>query len=183
MRKDVGRRGGMRRIKLWGLALFAGILIETGVAWTADVAETRDVLSRLHEVNQSEIAMGRLAQKRARSEDAKALASTIVNDHTVMDEMVMKFAREQHIDLPEPSPLTKSADSALAELAFDPSFDTRFARAVQEEDARGVTAATAAHQASHDANLRKLLDDLLPMLRNDRELAQKLLNSEPRALL
>lgn len=183
MKSGVGRRGEMRRIKLWGLALFAGILIETGVAWTADVAETRDVLIRLHDVNQSEITMGRLAQKRARSEEAKALASTVVDDHTSMDEMVMKFSREQGIDLPEPSPLAKTADAQLAELAFDPSFDMRFARAVQEEAARAVTAATAAHQASHDANLRKLLDELLPMLRNNRELAQKLLSSEPRALL
>jgi putative membrane protein len=173
----------MRRIKLWGLALIAGILIEAGAGWTADVADTRDVLSRLHDVNQSEIAMGRLAQKRARSEEAKALASALVADHTSMDEMIVKFAREQRIDLPEPSPLAKTADAALAELAFDPSFDTRFARAAQEEDARAVTAASAAHQASHDASLRKLLDDLLPILRNDRELAQKLLNAEPRALL
>jgi hypothetical protein len=76
-----------------------------------------------------------------------------------------------------------SADVELAELAFDPSFDTRFARLALSEGARVVTAVTAAHQASHDAALRKLLDESLPILRNSRDLAQKLLNAEPRALL
>jgi putative membrane protein len=173
----------MRRMKLWGVALVAGILIETGVAWTADVAETRDVLARLHEVNQKQIAIGQLAQKRARSADAKTLATTVVDDHTTLDEMVRTFARQQQLDLPEPSPSVTTADAALAELAFDPSFDTRFARATMDESARAVTAATAAHQASHDAALRKLLDDALPLMRNSRDLAQKLLNAEPRALL
>lgn len=173
----------MRRMKLWGVALVAGILIEAGVAWTADVAETRDVLARMHEANQRQIAVGRLAQKRARSADAKTLASTIVDDHTALDEMVLTFARQQHIELPEPSPSVTSADAELAELAFDPTFDTRFARSALGESSRVVTAVTAAHQASHDAALRKLLDEALPLLRNSRDLAQKLLNAEPRALL
>jgi predicted outer membrane protein len=179
----LGGRGVMRRIKLWGVALVAGLLIETGVAWTADTAETRDVLSRLHDLNQKQIAVGQLAQKRARSDDAKTLASTIIDSHTAVDEMVLALAREQHIELDALTAAAKSGDAALAELAFDPSFDTRFARTVLDENARAVTAATAAHQASHDATLRKLLEDVLPILRNDRDMAQKMLNATPRALL
>jgi putative membrane protein len=173
----------MQRIRLWGTALVAGLLIETGVAWTADVAETRDVLVKLHDVNQKEIAMGRLAQKRARSTEAKALASTIIDHHTAIDEMVLALAREQHIDLDSPSVALKANDTELTDLVWDPSFDTRFARAAMEEDVRAISAVTAAHDASHDASLRKLIDEALPILRNDRELAQKLLNATPRALL
>lgn len=84
---------------------------EAMVAWT------------IHQGNQDEIAMGKLAKERAASKSVKDFADRIVRDHQSADIQVQSYARTHKIDLGELS-------RRLAEMNQDQVIQERRARAV-----------------------------------------------------
>src|SRR5438045_2856339 len=63
-----------------------------------------DVLNGLHRLNQAEIAVGKLAEDRAQSDQVKDYAKHLVNDHTDADSKVMYLAKKHKIELRTPEP-------------------------------------------------------------------------------
>jgi putative membrane protein len=163
-------------MKLWGVALAVGLLIEGGVAWTADVPVTSTVLGKLHEANQKEISMGKLAQKNGRASEVKEYGRTLVKDHTAADEKVMKLAKTENINLTANMPAPMK-DTEMADMfPNDATFDAKFARTMLDDHERNIAEVTKARDTTQDDKLKKLLDELLPTLRQHRDTAQKILS-------
>jgi putative membrane protein len=59
------------------------------------------ILWSMHEANQTEIAMARLAKDQSASKNVKEFADRIVNDHQVAESQVQAYARSHKIDLGE----------------------------------------------------------------------------------
>ncbi len=67
-------------------------------ALAADSADAR-ILSFLHEKNQEEIAVGKLAQEKGQSDAVRKYGATLVRDHTDNDSRVMTISQTQNIPL------------------------------------------------------------------------------------
>lgn len=175
----------MRRVQLWGLALVVGLLIHWSVAWTADAPPVMgSVLGRLHQANHQEIARANVALQRARLEATRSFARTLIDDHTAADEKVVVLARNGRVELPQPAPAPKALETAAADIPYGATFDVSFARLMLEDHVRAITTATTTRDATNDQDLRKLLDELMPILRLHRDMAQKILDAQtPRAVL
>src|SRR5882672_2708862 len=100
----------MTRIKAWGLACVAGLLLAGGMGWTADAPMTSTVLGKLHHSNQKEISMGKLAQKSGRTREVKAFGLALVNDHTAADHKVVALAKQEKVNLEAHTPPMTDAD-------------------------------------------------------------------------
>jgi putative membrane protein len=144
-----------------------------GLAAAADPPDTAEVLGKLHQSNQKEIEMGKLAQKNGQSKDVKAYGKTLVKDHTLADKKVTALAKKEKLTL---TPAAKEDHSAMAEKG--PEFDKKFSAAMLEDHKKDVAEAKSARDATKDEQLKTLLDGIVPTLEKHEELAQKLVDGQ-----
>jgi putative membrane protein len=144
-----------------------------GLAAAADPPDTADVLGKLHQSNQKEIEMGKLAQKNGQSKDVKAYGKTLVKDHTTADKKVTSLAKKEKVKL---TPASKEDHADMA--AKGPDFDKKFTSAMLEDHKKDVAEVKSARDATKDEKLKGLLDDILPTLEKHEETAQKLVDAQ-----
>lgn len=162
----------MTRLCSWsGLGSLAGLLLLTATpVLAADAPATSDVLAKVHESNQKEIAMGKMAQKNGKSKDVTSFGKTLVKDHTAADKKVVALAKKEKIDLPAP-PAPKD------DMPMNADFDAAFAKSMVEDHKKDIDEVTKARDATTDDKLKKLLTDMLPTLQKHEDTAQKLVDS------
>ena len=74
----------------------SGATAEAGkAATTATKMSPSAILSMIHQVNQDEIAMGKMAQSRAQSDKVKDYAKDMVDDHTALDKKLTDFVQKE----------------------------------------------------------------------------------------
>jgi predicted outer membrane protein len=116
----------MTKTLLGSALLVAAIALSAGPARAADTIDTTKVLVKLHQSDEKEIAMGKLAQKGGKSPESKSFGKTLVKDHTAADKKVLKLAKEEKLDLG--STPAADLDGAVAKMAAASDFDAHFAR-------------------------------------------------------
>ena len=149
-----------------------------GIARAADKAgssQTAEVLGKLHQSNQMEVAAGKLAEEKGQAKDVKSFGKTLVTDHTAADKKVMALAKEEKIDLPAmpPMPMEKMDKMKSASGA---AFDKMFASDMLEDHKKDVAEAKAARDSTNDPKLKALLKSTIPVLEKHQEIAQKLVD-------
>jgi putative membrane protein len=133
-----------------------------------DRFEARTLWS-IHQANQTEIAMARLARDRSASKNVKDFADRIVQDHQNAEAQVQTYAKAHKIDLAE-------LGKRLAEMSQD--------RIVQERRSRTVGSATGEWAWTWEHAVQSAKDDQTEMgkLRSlkgpdfDREFARAMVN-------
>ena len=156
---------------LWLICLpLAAGLTFAGVALAADPPATNEVLTKLHESNQKEIAMGKLAQKNGHSKDVKSFGTMLVKDHTAADKKVVGLAKKEKIDLPVAAPASHD------DMANGPDFDSMFAKSMLDDHKKDIAEATSARDNTKDEQLKKLLTAMIPTLQKHQDTAQRLVD-------
>jgi putative membrane protein len=172
----------MWRIGMWGLALAAGWIMSSGLGWSADAPLTSVVLGKVHRSNLKEISRGELAQKNGRSLEMKDFGRTLVDEHTAVDKRVVGLARADLVDLP--SHTLPFSHGETAEIPVDADFDTALAKLIFDDCEEELTEEAAARDATGDETLRAFLDEIIPTLRKQRDVARRIADEGgPRASL
>jgi len=151
---------------LFGLAL----LTLATPALAADAPATADVLGKLHESNQKEIAMGKMAQKNGKSKEVTTFGKTLVKDHTAADKKVLTLAKQEKVELPSPAP-------AKEDMPMGAEFDASFAKSMVDDHKKDIDEVTKARDNTTDEKLKKLLGELLPTLQKHEDTAQKIVEN------
>lgn len=151
------------------LPLFA--LLLGGVARAADAPATADVLAKLHESNQKEIAMGKVAQKNGQSKDVIKFGKTLVKDHSAADKKVTALAKKEKLQLPTPP------EANHDDMGKGADFDSKFAKDMLDDHKKDVAEVTEARDKTQDEQLKKLLTELLPTLQKHQDTAQHLVDT------
>ncbi len=155
------------------LALGAAVLLAIAPAYAADPPATADVLAKIHDANQKEIRMGKVAEKNGKAKDVVALAKTIVKDHTEADKKVTAMAKKEKIDLPAAE---ANKDDGMSDMAKGDAFDAHFAKTMLDDHKKTIADLTQARDATSDLKLRQLINELMPALQKHEEMAQKLVD-------
>jgi len=167
----------MHRIRLcsWrGRGSLVGLFLVTAAtpALAADPPPaTADVLGKLHESNQKEISMGKMAQKNGKSKEVTSYGKTLVKDHTAADKKVLALAKQEKIELPTPA----AAKEDMPSMGAD--FDASFAKSMVDDHKKDIDEVTKARDATTDDKLKKLLSDMLPTLQKHEDTAQKIVDN------
>ena len=69
---------------------------DTGAVKSATKMTPSGVLSLIHEVNQHEIKLGKMAEARAQNDKVKGFAKDMVDDHTALDKKLTDFVQNEH---------------------------------------------------------------------------------------
>jgi len=161
----------MTKTILMVLGSLGSLLVATG-ARAADV-NTADVLKKLHESNQKEIEMGKLAEQKGQSKEVKSFGKMLVKDHTAADKKVTALAKEQKTEL---APAPTQAMDHMGSMGSGPEFDAKFAQEMLDDHKKDIAEVKQARDGTADAKLKKLIDDLLPTLQKHEDTAQKIVD-------
>lgn len=137
-----------------------------------------EVLGKLHHSNQHEIEMGKQAEKNGNTKAVKDFGKMLVKDHTDGDKKVSALAKKEKVDLTANMPPMKNE---MASIPAGPDFDSKFAQAMLEDHKKDVAEAKEARDGTDDAQLKKLLTDLVPVLEKHQQTAQKIVDGQTSA--
>ncbi|MEP6651757.1 MAG: DUF4142 domain-containing protein [Myxococcales bacterium] len=139
------------------------------------------MLQKLHDTNQMEIQMGHLAEVKGASKATKEFGRKLVADHTRADGKVAAFLKLRGLDV-KVLAMTTSADPAHA-MAADQAgevFDRTFAAQMVKDHDKAIDLVEGARRATNDEQLKALYGELLPVLQEHRQTAQKLADGKGR---
>jgi putative membrane protein len=142
---------------------------------------TEELLMRLHDANQDEIALGKLANEKAEADGVKSFGARLIQDHTSADKEVLAVAKEKSIDLNTTLPHSlgetgqvagSAATSARLKMLSGKKFDQAFVRAMKTDHDKVIDLLSRADRT--DPQVKTLADQLLPKLREHRRMAKRL---------
>lgn len=129
-------------------------------------------LSNLHQANQEEIAMGRLAEQKGATAEVRDYGSRLVKDHLAADRKVMEVAKADRLDISE-EPHHHHEMKQLRALN-GPPFDERFKEMMVAGHRQTIKEVSDAMSKLSDPNVMNLAKNLLPTLREHERIAKNL---------
>jgi putative membrane protein len=157
------------------LIMCAASVLASG-ALAAEAPTTADVLQKLHRANEYESDMGRMAQQVGSTREVRKFGKTVVRDHMSIDKKVAKLAKEEKVELSE-----TMLPNEHGGLPTGDAFDGAFARAMLASHRQNIAELQDAREATTDDKLKKLIDDVLPVLQQHEDTAKHLLDQANRS--
>jgi putative membrane protein len=158
---------------------------------TSPVASTRAntavVLRQIHQTNLTEIALGKLAQEKASTDEVRAYADQLVQDHTNVDQTVVAMAQKSGAHLKNGAeaqrdvrPNTEREKQLERKLksARGLDFDRLFLQETKSDHERLIRMLQQDREDASNDELEALIDEMIPILEQHRELAQILMKKE-----
>jgi putative membrane protein len=135
------------------------------------------ILSEIHLADLKEIAIGRMAQQKSATDEVREYAVQLVNDHTSADHQVIALAQKKNVHLRDKTYNPETEHSKLNALS-GPSFDKSFLQQAAAEQDRLVRNLKQQREDANDDDVEALIDKILPILEQDKELTQVLIKKE-----
>ena len=146
-------------------------------------ANTAMVLSQIHEADLREIALGKMAEQKASTDEVRAYAEQLVQDHMNADQSVIAMASKSGVHLRgsaekevrhhrehEPDQKLRSASGA--------NFDRLFLQESRSDHEALIRKLQQEREDASDDQLEALIDKIVPILEQHRELADVLIKKE-----
>ena len=161
----IPKRYGLSALVICGIA-FASLPV--GAQEVRPNGPDQELVRRLHQLGQDEIAMARMGATRGVRADVRDYAATAERDQRAADDRLVAYAARKNMNLPEveePSGALEHGTLALAPVANSPAreFDYTFASRTVANLQATIDASTAAERLARDPELRALIDGNLRM--------------------
>jgi putative membrane protein len=144
---------------------------------------TAAILTQIHQVNLKEIAIGKIAQEKASTSEVRAYADQLVQDHTNADQMVVAMAQKTGARLHDSTSRRQEGthgrlvDQKLSS-ASGAGFDRLFLRQTSADHERLIRSLQQEREDASDDDMEALIDKIMPILEQHRDLAQILMKKE-----
>ena len=135
------------------------------------------VLSEIHRANLKEIALGQMAQGKGSTDEVREYANQLVQDRTSADQQVTAMAQKKNLRLSDKTSKQESEHAKLNALSGS-SFDKYFLQQTAADDDKLVRSLRQEREDVSDDDIEALIDKILPILEQDKELAQVLMKKE-----
>jgi putative membrane protein len=139
------------------------------------------ILEQIHQADLKEIAIGKIAEGKASSDEVRAYADQLVKDHTNADQMVIETAQKKGARLHGPGGRAgnreKSAEQKLSS-AGGAQFDRLFLEQTSAEHKKLISELTQEREDASDDDVEALIDKIMPILQQHQDLAQILMKKE-----
>lgn len=174
--------------------------VQTGSLEPSDLELTQ----KLHQVNQKEIALGRLAQEKASSARVRSYARMLVSHHTSADRRLLALLDKKDVDRAQLEQAATSAGERPTSGTEQPSgdtkptaemdetyqrlanlsgaeFDREFITTMIDEHEKAIELVRTSTDQVRDTEFRSHLRRVLPTLEQHRKMAQTILEKHLRA--
>jgi putative membrane protein len=143
---------------------------------------TAMVLSQMHQTNLREIELAKIGEEKASTDGVRSFANQLVQDHTNLDQSVVSMAMKNGSRAAINRGAHKTAQDKAREqklkAAGGANFDKVFLQQANAEHERLIHQLQQYREDASDDELEALIDKMIPILEQHRELAQILLNKE-----
>ncbi len=145
------------------------------------------ILSQMHQTNLMEIALGKMAEQKASNSEVRAYAAQLVQDHTNVDRMVVDMAQESGTNLKNGAEAHQAIRHVTArekelerkmKAAQGAEFDRLFLQETSADHDKLIGKLQQDKQNTSDEELETLIEKVIPVLEQHRELAQILMKKE-----
>lgn len=155
-------------------------------AETSIKSSSAAILAQIHEADLKEIAMGKIAGEKASTSEVRDYADQLVKDHTTVDQMVVATARTTNVRLHDATAPGETrhqrAHTSMAEgtlqAASAAKFDRLFLQQTSADHEKLIRALKQEREDASEDATETLIDKVLPILEQHKELAQMLLKKE-----
>jgi len=147
-------------------------------------------LAHFHHVNQTEIDLGKLAQKRGSKAAIKTYGQMLVKDHTANDHKLTSFAKKNNVVIQKETAITEddqkqmkdSADAVDRLRAMKGSdFDRDFLQMMVQDHERELGKIDSAIGQVTNSDLVSILQDTKPEIQKHADAARDLQKANPQA--
>jgi putative membrane protein len=139
-------------------------------------------LQRLHDANQTQIAMGKLAEEKGSTRAVRDFGRRLVDDNTVSDRKIDEYMRTRGTDITALATTTSAdAEHELLATKFGFDFDRAFVQQTMQDLQDTVDLLGSARVETADDTLRLLYDDLARTVNADKKAAEDLLTGMTRS--
>ena len=135
------------------------------------------ILAQIHQADLKEIAIGKIAEEKASTDEVRAYAVQLVNDHTNADQMVLATAQKTGAHLRGVATARSKTDQKLSS-ASGAQFDRMFLEQTSADHKRLMSELQQGREDASDDDIEALIDKIMPILQQHHDLAQILLKKE-----
>lgn len=149
------------------------------------------VLAHVHRVNQTEIDMGKLAQKKGSTAAVRDYGKMLVKDHGQSDKDLRALAKKEGAVIPKETIADadkqemKDSDAAVKKMRAmkGAEFDRQFLDMMVQDHEKELVRADSAMASIQDPDLQSFVKDLRPVLQRHVDQARDLQKASPQASL
>jgi putative membrane protein len=123
--------------------------------------------------NQAEIEIGKLAEQKAQSPEAKSLAQRLVTDHGKANKQLTQIAKEKGVELPTGPDREQQELRARLEKLNGAAFDRAFVEAQVKDHQKDVQFYQTESTRLQDPQLRSFAQQTLPVLQEHLQMAER----------
>jgi putative membrane protein len=134
-------------------------------------------LAQIHQADLKEIAIGKIAEEKASTDEVRAYAVQLVNDHTNADQMVLATAQKTGAHLRGVATARSKTDQKLSS-ASGAQFDRMFLEQTSADHKKLMSELQQEREDASDDEIEALIDKIMPILQQHHDLAQILLKKE-----
>ena len=144
----------------------------------------QELVTRLHQLGQDEIAMAQLGERQGVGQGVRNFASALAAEQRALDNGLMVYAQQKNFpraQVTEPGGALEHGVLQRAPIANSPpnQFDYRFMSQVVADHQGVIDAATAAQRLARDPQLKSLIGDVLALQTDHLVSAQEILATIP----
>jgi putative membrane protein len=136
------------------------------------------VLAQIHQANLKEIALGKIAEEKASTDEVREYAVQLVNDHTSADQLVLATAQKTGAHLRDTSTARSKQTDHKLNSASGAQFDRTFLEQTSADHKKLMSELQQEREDASDDNIESLIDKIMPILQQHHDLAQILLKKE-----
>jgi predicted outer membrane protein len=137
------------------------------------------ILNQIHRANEKEIALGNMAAEKASSAEVQNYAKQLVEDHTGADQQVVAMAQKMNLRLRDTAASRESRQgSAKLKSATGTEFDRQFLQQTSADHDKLISELKKEREDASDDDIEALIDKILPILEQHKQLAQILMKKE-----
>ena len=153
----------------------------------APTGNTTAVLSQIHQADMAEIALGKLAKDKASAPEVRAYADQLIQDHTSVDGIVMAMVQKKGTHLRDKTASSRQRRRGVQNAgqfeqkltsASGSTFDQLFLEQAGIDHQRLIQKLQQDREDANDDDIEALIDKIVPILEQHRQLAQILMKKE-----
>jgi len=135
------------------------------------------ILAQIHQADLKEIAVGKMAEEKASTDEVRSYADQLVKDHTNADQMVLAVAQKTGTHLRGAATARSKTDQKLSS-ASGAQFDRMFLEQSSADHKKLMSELQQEREDASDDDIEALIDKIMPILQQHHDLAQILLKKE-----
>jgi putative membrane protein len=122
----------------------------------------------------TEVELGKVAEKNGQKDDVKTFGNHMVKDHGKANDDLKSVAGKMKVTLPEKVSAKHQAKiDQMSKMSGD-AFDTAYVKGMVEDHEKTVADFEKASGTVKNADLKKFIDDTLPVIKEHLEMARKM---------